>query len=352
MSFKTSVWFVENGATLRLQDRVVLDSEKRLEDWIVSDLSLLGEPLLLLGRQVYTTGGPLDVLAMDGEGALVIAELKRDRTPREVVAQVLDYASWVREQTPRGIDELCRKTHGKSLADTFRAQFQYDLPESACTSHRMIVVAAQLDDSSERIIRYLQEHHEIDINAVFFSVYQVVGQEMLVRAWLADPVETQQRAEAREKAPWTGTWFVNTGIDDSGNKRDWKACRKNGFLSAGGGRKYSDPLYKLHVGDRIAAYLSGSGYVGVGTIRTEAMPADEFKLKNGQPLNTVSELQGSNEQEDGEHVIGVDWHKTVPQEDAKKFSGVFANPNVVCKLRHAPTLEFIQRELGVPSTEA
>ena len=106
----------------------------------------------------------------------------------------------------------------------------------------MIVVAAQLDDSSERIIRYLQEHHEIDINAVFFSVYQVVGQEMLVRAWLADPVETQQRAEAREKAPWTGTWFVNTGIDDSGDKRDWKACRKNGFLSA---RRWTEVLRSI-----------------------------------------------------------------------------------------------------------
>lgn len=29
------------------------------------------------------------------DGALVLIELKRDRTPREVVAQALDYACWV-----------------------------------------------------------------------------------------------------------------------------------------------------------------------------------------------------------------------------------------------------------------
>jgi hypothetical protein len=346
MAFKTSVWFVNSGTTLQLQDRVKMDSEKRLEDWIATDLSLLGEPLLLIRRQVYTNGGKLDILAMDGDGVLVIAELKRERTAREVVAQVIDYASWVRERTPRDIDELCRQTHGKSLAEAFRSQFQYDLPESACKSHRMVVVAAQLDDSSERIIRYLQDEHEIDINAVFFSVYQVAGQEMLVRAWLADPVETQQRATAREQTPWTGMWYVNTGIDNSGNNRDWEVCRNNGFISAGGGEKYSNQLYKLHAGDRIAAYLTGSGYVGVGTVRTEAIPADEFTLANGQPLSTVSELKGSSEQEDGEHVIGVDWIKTVPQQDAKKFTGIFANQNVVCKLRHAPTLEFVERELG------
>jgi RecB family endonuclease NucS len=97
MAFTTSVSFVNNGTTLQLQDRVKMDSEERLEDWIATDLSLLGEPLLLIRHQVYTTGGPLDILAMDGDGVLVIAELKRDRTPREVVAQVIDYASWVRE---------------------------------------------------------------------------------------------------------------------------------------------------------------------------------------------------------------------------------------------------------------
>jgi hypothetical protein len=37
------------------------------------------------------------------EGRIHVIELKRDRTPREVVAQILDYGSWVpRTITPPG----------------------------------------------------------------------------------------------------------------------------------------------------------------------------------------------------------------------------------------------------------
>ena len=41
------------------------------------------------------TGGPIDLLCINAEGDLVIVELKKDRTPRQVTAQALDYASWV-----------------------------------------------------------------------------------------------------------------------------------------------------------------------------------------------------------------------------------------------------------------
>jgi RecB family endonuclease NucS len=52
--------------------------------------------LLLIGRQIQTDYGKfIDMLALDQEGNLVIIELKKNRTPREVVAQTLDYASWV-----------------------------------------------------------------------------------------------------------------------------------------------------------------------------------------------------------------------------------------------------------------
>jgi hypothetical protein len=40
-------------------------------------------------------GGRIDLLAIAPDGALVLIELNRNRTPREVVAQSLDYAGWV-----------------------------------------------------------------------------------------------------------------------------------------------------------------------------------------------------------------------------------------------------------------
>jgi hypothetical protein len=51
---------------------------------------------MLIGRQEDTGfGGRIDLLAIAPAGSRVLIELKRDSTPREVVAQALDYASWM-----------------------------------------------------------------------------------------------------------------------------------------------------------------------------------------------------------------------------------------------------------------
>ena len=43
------------------------------------------------------------MLALDGDGAIHVLELKRDRTPRDVVAQILDYGSWVQNLSHEGV---------------------------------------------------------------------------------------------------------------------------------------------------------------------------------------------------------------------------------------------------------
>src|SRR3981081_2347753 len=67
-----------------------------LEEMIVAVPRGLSDEWMLIGRQEDTGfGGRIDLLAIAPDGALVLIELKRDRTPREVVAQALDYAGWV-----------------------------------------------------------------------------------------------------------------------------------------------------------------------------------------------------------------------------------------------------------------
>jgi RecB family endonuclease NucS len=76
-----------------------------VEGWIAKQPELLGLEILVIGRQVASDfGGRIDLLGIDADGNLVIVELKRDRTPREIVAQVLDYASWVAGLTTRQHD--------------------------------------------------------------------------------------------------------------------------------------------------------------------------------------------------------------------------------------------------------
>ena len=104
MGFKTGnsssiqairLWKIENDS-LREVEKSKLDVEEKLEGCITSDISIISPKMLVIGRQVETSyGGFIDVLCMEENGDLVIIELKRDKTPREIAAQVLDYASWV-----------------------------------------------------------------------------------------------------------------------------------------------------------------------------------------------------------------------------------------------------------------
>jgi|SRR5579862_618122 len=90
--------FRVSGDDLVPVSRTKLTSEDELEGWIAKDLRRIGLDVLVLGRQIATAyGGRIDILGIERDGSLTIIELKRDRTPREIVAQVLDYASWVRK---------------------------------------------------------------------------------------------------------------------------------------------------------------------------------------------------------------------------------------------------------------
>ncbi len=54
-------------------------------------------------------GHKIDILAMNGNGELVIIELKRGKTYREVVAQGIDYATWVKNLTYDEINTILNK---------------------------------------------------------------------------------------------------------------------------------------------------------------------------------------------------------------------------------------------------
>lgn len=98
------------------------ENEARLEGVLERDLSILGlDALLLLGRQVITKYGKrVDLPVIDAAATLYVIELKRDRTPREVVAQALDYGFSVRQLDDDAIADLyVRHNAGKVFGDAF-----------------------------------------------------------------------------------------------------------------------------------------------------------------------------------------------------------------------------------------
>ncbi len=339
--------FSENG--LVPISRGQLANEQMLEDWLARQPDLLGMDLLVIGRQVLTDfGGRIDLLGIDDSGNLVVVELKRDRTPREIIAQVLDYASWVSTLSTRQVHEIGLNHLGRKLELTFREHFGAPLPQTLNETHTLLIVASTFDASSQRIVRYLSEEHDISINTVFFSVFNENGRMMLATDWLLDQTEVVERSEAKKQAPWSGLWYVNVG---DGPNRAWDDMRRYGFVAAGGGEKYSRPLERLQPGDQVVAYQKQAGYVGYGKVSSPAVMAREFATDNGRLLDQPLAQPGLSRDRDdpklAEHVVGVDWIKTVPISDAKKFDGMFANQNIVCKLRDPETIEFLKEQLGV-----
>lgn len=346
MTFEMALWRVAGKQLERLPPSR-LDQEQRLQEWIYQDPSVLGIELAILGREVQTAyGGRIDLLAVDRNANCVILELKRDRTPREIVAQVLDYATWVKDLGYAELDQICQTQKQKSLPDLYQQSFDQVMPETVNDSHSMVVIASELDESSERIITYLAEDCGVAINAVFFRFFKDAATEHLGRAWLKDPENVLQRTEEKKRVPWNGYWFVNVG---EGQHRTWEDNVKYSYIGAGQDEKYSRPLLKLQAGDEVFAYMAGLGYVGYGRVTTPAVPIAEFRAADGgtllsKPLKAPHASENSGDPKLSEWAVGVKWEKTVPKEQAKTFRGVFANQNIVCKLRHPETVEFVQRE--------
>lgn len=339
MPIRTAIWKV--AARPEPLGESYLANEQLLEAMIVAEPRLLSDEWMLIGRQEDTGfGGRIDLLAIAPDGSLVLIELKRYRTPRDVVAQALDYAGWVEKLRAEDIAAIySRFAPGRSLAQDFRQSFRHDLDEDALNqSHQIIIVAASLDDSTERIVAYLSER-EIPINVLCFQVFTHGTEQLLSRAWLLDPVRTQVSAAATLEGPsepWNGEFYCSFG---HGEARSWTDAVQFGFICGGGGAWHSKTLQLLSPGDRVWVKVPGSGFVGVGRATGRAQPAATFKVAT--PAGDVPVLEIAkgasyhreflNDPERCEYFVPVRWLQTVPLEKAVQEIGLFGNQNTVCK---------------------
>lgn len=334
MPIRHALWKVSSRPTEL--PRGTLPAEETLREMIVAAPSILSDEWMLIGREVDTgLGGRLDLLAVAPDGALILIELKRNRTPRDVVAQALDYACWVDGLEPDDVAEVYRRfAPGRDLGTDFLARFGQALDEDSLNgSHQIVVVASSLDASTERIINYLS-HRDIAINVLFFEVFQDGANQLLGRAWLIDPVETQTSAATPSKGtkePWNGEYYACFG---DGVERAWEDGRKYGFISAGGGAWYSNTLNLLNAGDRVWVKVPGRGFVGVGLVRGKPLAATEFTIEGRPALEVLKpsyHRQFIDDPERVEYFVPIEWLQTVPLDQAIQEVGMFGNQNTVCK---------------------
>ncbi len=197
---------------------VSIASESLLEEQIIADISLLNAGWMIIGHQVRIAFDKyIDLLAIGANGSVIIIELKQNKTARFVVTQALDYASWVVNIDDRKLVDIFfdfskkRPLKEQSFNIAFKLKFGISFDDvNYDVSHQMVIVAAEIDESSERIINYFNNTAKKPINAVFFTVFEDGGNQYLSRAWMIPPEETQERSISKSsKGPWNGEFYVS-----------------------------------------------------------------------------------------------------------------------------------------------
>lgn len=279
----------------------------------------------------------IDLLGLDRDACLVVIELKRD-DDGHMELQAIRYAAMVSRMTfQRAVAIytawLARQGDSKDAREALRLWFRTNEPpaDDAILDVRIVLVAADFKKELTTAVLWLREW-DLDIRCVRVKPYQE-GDGVLLEVQpivpLPEAAEYQvsireeaasRREVARQRGEDTGYWFMNTGEGD-GNGRSWEDCRRYGFLSAGGGPTWQAYAKALQTGDKVFAYLSGHGYVGLGEVTSTAVPFADF-IPAGQskrlvelPLNATPR-KGWDDPDHCDWCVSIRWLHSVDREGA------------------------------------
>ena len=187
MGTEIQTWEIIEGRLTEINTNLVEHGRKEkdhLEKWVRTETKILGSDIRIIGEQVYTSSGPLDFLGIDNSGNLVIIELKRDRLPREALAQAIDYASDISGWELEKISEICLAHTGQTLEDFVSENFENIDSERFLinTSQRILLVGFSIDTSLSRMIEWLSDKYDLAINAIVLKYINTSsGNELLSR---------------------------------------------------------------------------------------------------------------------------------------------------------------------------
>ena len=133
---------------------------------------------------------------------------------------------------------------------------------------------------------------------------------------------------------------------------DWA---RFGFVSGGGSASITSGMDKIKAGDRLFAYLSGHGYVGVAVAVADAAPIDQVELPMQGRRVAVLALGVTDaatplwldDRSLTERVVPVRW-MNVPSREAAFFGpGIFHSPRTTCTLRDRTTARRVLEHFGL-----
>ena len=140
--------------------------------------------MTLVGRQTPTEGGPLDLLGVDGDGRLVVFELKRGTLSRDAVAQIVDYASDLNAMEVEELAQRIGQHSGKRGIDKFedfKTWYRQSFEElEALLPPRMFLVGLGVDSGTERMVNFLAKSG-VDIGLITLQSFEHKGNTLFAK---------------------------------------------------------------------------------------------------------------------------------------------------------------------------
>lgn len=174
--------------------------ERDVEDWVVQRPEILGEDLLVIGRQVQLDEGRdwIDVLALDRAGSLVVVELKRDLVGGQADLQGLRYAALVSRWSYEGIQ---RQAEGYwKTASPKRGTFAQEVDAFADegyelnTQQRVILAGRDVKPRLGTMALWLRDQG-LDVRVVSIELFRE-GDLVYLQPQVVIPPPTEERFKA------------------------------------------------------------------------------------------------------------------------------------------------------------
>ncbi|HSH01031.1 MAG TPA: hypothetical protein VLL52_00845 [Anaerolineae bacterium] len=208
--------------------------EKDLEDWLEQNPAVLtdGEPVLIISRQPMTShNGVPDLIGLDAEGNTLLIELKRGESPRDVIAQALEYTAWLASLDQNALQVLANnyfasKNSEHNLATAWQETFGNEIGGEDVTTavtlpanitlnvrQRIFVVIEGVNERILDVARYLRSV-DVDITLISFRYYRIEGNdEVLDIERLVGSESFAQTAVTRRPQPTHETVLSQWGED-------------------------------------------------------------------------------------------------------------------------------------------
>jgi hypothetical protein len=190
---------------------------KHLEDWVVRNPKILGEPLLVITPEFDRfdkSARRLDVLALDKAGVLVVVELKLDIAGTFADQQAIRYAAFCSTMTMMEVVEQYALHHHVTDSDAEARICEFlemDELSELGDGPRIILAAGSMDDAELTSCVLWLRRFGVDITCVELTPYRLSEQRQLVlvpkviiplpetRAYMVS-VEKKEASRARDRA--------------------------------------------------------------------------------------------------------------------------------------------------------